>query len=391
MAPRQRYRVAFFALGWLVAISLLLQSRFETTVRVAYNSVAGGLGRVGQFLSDREANVWLGGGRRARRRALAPLRALLRSPSRLRNPDQMLFGAYDGSFPSTFSGLEEFERTLDYRFPIISFYQAWGDRPEHLFPTRMVETIERLGSVPMITWEPWVTEFDSAVRTHLPAQPQREYASLAAIARGDYNFYARAWAEAAAEHGGPIFLRFAHEMNDPYRYPWGPQNGNRPEDFIAAWRQMRTIFQQANANNVIWVWSPHVSMPWFEFYYPGDEWVDWIGCGALNYGDVAAWSRWWSFEQIFEKAYPTLARFKKPIVIAEFGTIESGGDPAEWYAEAFGALQTKYSGVRAVVFFHQRRDTTVTKTPLDWSFVDEPRAVKVVREVVNPQPGDSGR
>jgi hypothetical protein len=40
-------------------------------------------------------------------------------------------------------------------------------------------------------------------------------ASLAAIARGDYDFYIVTWAKAAAEYRKPLFLRFAHEMNDP--------------------------------------------------------------------------------------------------------------------------------------------------------------------------------
>ena len=106
-----------------------------------------------------------------------------------------------------------------------------------------------------------------------------------------YDFYIVPWARAAAEYKHPLFLRFAHEMNDPYRYPWGPQNGNRPEDFVAAWKHVHLIFQKMGATNVLWVWSPHISMPWFEFYYPGPEFVDWIGVGVLNYGTIASWSR----------------------------------------------------------------------------------------------------
>ena len=52
------------------------------------------------------------------------------------------------------------ESALHYKFPIISFYSAWGDKPTQTFPLRMVETITSMGSVPMITWEPWVVDFD---------------------------------------------------------------------------------------------------------------------------------------------------------------------------------------------------------------------------------------
>src|SRR6185369_3819852 len=49
-------------------------------------------------------------------------------------------------------------------------------------------------------------------------------------------------------------LRFAHEMNDPYRYPWGPQN-NSKEEYIYAWQHVWQRFQKAGARNVIWTWS----------------------------------------------------------------------------------------------------------------------------------------
>lgn len=288
---------------------------------------------------------------------------------------------YDGGFPASFAGLTNAEARLRYQFPIISIYQAWGDRPDQVrFPHRLVETIDRLGSAPMITWEPWVKDFDSRLRPNLPPVAEREYASLAAIARGDYDFYITAWAAEAAKFGRPIFLRFAHEMNDPYRYPWGPQNGNRPDDFIAAWKHVHLIFQKMNATNVLWVWSPHISMPWFEYYYPGDEWVDWVGIGILNYGTVAPWSRWWTFHQVLEKAYPALEKIGKPVMITEFGTLTAGGDARQWYVGAFHDMQDKYQGVRAVVFFNQTHDVTLSTEPLNWSPLQNVGATLIVRD-----------
>lgn len=304
----------------------------------------------------------------------------LASRAWLNRPDRMLFGAYDGALPESFRGIEQLEAELHYRFPVISVYQAWGDRPDEAhFPLRAVETIDRLGSVPMLTWEPWVKDFDASLRPNLPPVAEREYASLAAIARGDYDFYITPWAASAAQYRKPIYLRFAHEMNDPYRYPWGPQNGNRPDDFIAAWKHVHLIFQKMNATNVLWVWSPHISMPWFEYYYPGPEWVDWIGTGVLNYGNVAPWSRWWSFHQILEKAYPTLTKLDKPIMITEFGTLSSGGDAAQWYDQALNDLRGKYGRVRSVIFFNQRRDVTLSTEPLDWSVLQSAAATIRIR------------
>lgn len=379
MNARRRYLTAFFALGWLLAVGLLFQMGLGTGFQDLWDRVGAGARRIAQRFSDAEGSAVRGVRKTSRSEYLAPMKPTLSSPEALRNPPMMLFGVYDGGFPNTFAGLEKFEDRLQYKFPIIAFYSAWGDKPSEQFPTRMVETINRMESVPMITWEPWVVDFDEKIRTNLPRVAEREYASLGAIARGEYDFYLVPWAKAAAEYGKPIFIRFAHEMNDPYRYPWGPQNGNRPEDFIAAWRHVHIIFEKMSATNVLWVWSPHISMPWFEYYYPGPEYVDWIGVGVLNYGNVASWSRWWRFDQILEKAYPSLLKLNKPIVISEFGTVGNGGNPYEWYRQAFYQIDHTYRrGVRAIVFFNQENDVTMGTLALNWSVMQDPQAEKLV-------------
>jgi glycosyl hydrolase family 26 len=317
--------------------------------------------------------------RRSRREALEPLRETIGSPAALRNPPWILFGAYDSGLPNDMSGFVELENRLRFRFPIVSFYNSWGDKVDQQFPFRALDTIDRIGSIPMITWEPFVAEFGAPVR-NLPPREEREYATLAAIARGDYDFYVTPWAEAAAEFRKPLFLRFAHAMNDPYRYPWGPQSGNRPYDFVAAWRRVHDIFEKNGATNVIWVWSPNVSMPWIEEYYPGDEYVDWIGIGVLNYGSVARWSRWWSLRQILEKPYATLSKIRKPMMICELGTLTAGGDILEWYEDAFRDIDRRYHRIRGIVLFNERRDR-------NWSVMQDPETTEfVARQLVRLAP-----
>ena len=269
MKSRSRYRIAFFALGWLIAIGILFQFGIGTGFQALFASLNERLRNVAQSFSNAEGDALRKVRQGSRSDYLAPMQPMLHSVTALRDPQTVLFGAYDGGFPNTFAGLEQLESAVRYKFPIVSFYVAWGDKPNQQFPTRMADTVSRMGSVPMITWEPWVVDFDERLRRNLPPQAEREYASLSAIARGEYDFYIVPWARAAAAYRKPFFLRFAHEMNDPYRYPWGPQNGNRPDDFIAAWKHVHLIFQKMSATNVLWVWSPHVSVPWFEYYYPG--------------------------------------------------------------------------------------------------------------------------
>ena len=67
-------------------------------------------------------------------------------------------------------------------------------------------------------------------------------------------------------------------------------------------------------------------------------------------------------------------------MISEFGTLAQGGDMAEWYRQAFYHLSHTYSrGVRAVIFFNQPTDITISpQYPLNWSVTQNAKATQVV-------------
>jgi beta-mannanase len=233
----------------------------------------------------------------------------------------------------------------------------------------------------MVTWEPWLTDFENARHPELPLRDARERGGLEAVARGEYDFYVDAWAAAAAAFGRPMFLRFAHEMNDPYRYPWGPQN-NTKEAFIAAWRHVVERFRLAGADQVRWIWAPHVAYEYWPLYYPGEAYVDWVSTGALNFGTVAHWSLWWTFDELFGKEYAALASFGKPVMVDEFGSLAVGGDRAAWYRDALTALPSRYPAVRALLFFNAREDRTLTYQGVDWSIAGEPAIAETIRRAM---------
>jgi hypothetical protein len=298
--------------------------------------------------------------------------------ARLRAPDRILLGAYDSGLPTSLEGVITLERTLGLTFALLHFYSAWGDKPEQQFPLRTMQAISELGSIPVLTWEPWLTDFDARMHPHLPLPKDRDRGGLAAVARGEYDFYLDRWARAAAGYGKPILLRFAHEMNDAYRYPWGPQN-NAPADFVAAWRRVVQRFRQAGAHNVLFVWAPHVAYAGYDDFYPGDEWVDWVGTGALNFGTVARWSQWWTFHEIFGQKYPSLARHNKPVMVAELGSLKVGGDRSQWFKQALTDVPLKHPLVRAVLFFNVPHDATVTYQAIDWTFTSDTAVVDSIR------------
>ncbi len=296
---------------------------------------------------------------------------------KLKHPKIIIFGASDIHTES----IIDLEDSLNTTFPLIHIYEAWGSKAEEEFPELQVKTILELGSVPVITWEPWLSDFDEEKFPGIPKVEDRDKNCLAAIARGTYDSYIVKWAERAKEIQSPIFLRLGHEMNDPYRYPWGPQN-NKPKDYVAAWKHVHDIFKKEGASNVIWIWGPHLAHGYFEAFYPGDAYVDYVGVGVMNYGTVANWSQWWTFPEIFGNHYKELIKFNKPIMICELGCLNVGGDRAKWFSVAFDSLPQKYPAVKSIMYFHYPADKTTTDKAVSWYIKDDPKAKEeIIRQI----------
>ncbi len=299
--------------------------------------------------------------------------------SLLKYPKQILLGAYDNQVIPSFQPIIDLEDSLGITFPIIHIYTAWGSKREQRFPEDQVRAISTLGSLPLITWEPWLNDFTEDDIPNLKKIDNRDKNGLADIASGIYDSYLIRWANDAKASGTNILLRFGHEMNDPYRYPWGPQN-NKAEEYKAAWRHVVKVFQKQGADNVLWVWAPHLAYGFFEDYYPGEEYVDWIGTGTLNYGTVAPWSQWWSFDEIFARYYEELASYKKPILIAEFGSLTVGGNREEWYSKALKEFPSHFPQVKSLVFFHNNNDATTTYQTLNWYIINDKSVLDEVKK-----------
>ncbi|HVL68142.1 MAG TPA: glycosyl hydrolase [Vicinamibacterales bacterium] len=377
---RRRYRVALAVASFAAAVVVVLG--LTRLAPATQGPLSGLLDRAAAAVDELEHRMRVRLSGAGRGRSLAWFEPYRASVDRLRRPEDVLLGAYDNRLPGSAEGIVELERALDTTFPLVQIYTAWGDEPEHQFPLRALTMIWTMGSVPVVTWEPWLSVFDSR-RASLPPPGGRDRGGLGAIARGDYDFYVDEWAREAARFGRPFFLRFAHEMNDPYRYPWGPQN-NSKEEFVAAWQHVAQRFRRAGAHNVLWVWSPHVAYEYWELWYPGDQDVDWIATTTLNYGPVAQWSRWWTFEDIFETKYPRLEAFGKPVMIAELGSLAVGGDRSEWYKDALTDLPARLPAVKAVLFFNVAHDQTVTMQKVDWTLDADPHVAAAVRQAIAP-------
>ncbi len=296
--------------------------------------------------------------------------------SKLISSKIILLGASDNTQVDSYEKIIDLEDTLHVTFPIIHIYKAWGGGKEHEFPKIEAETIYKLGSVPMITWEPWVGAFSIKDFPDIePSLEKRDKGSLASIARGDYDSYIKEWALEAKAFNHPVYLRFGHEMNDPYHYPWGPQN-NYAEDYIGAWQHVHEIFIKNQVDNIIWVWNPHLSYD-IEGYYPGDDYVDIISFGILNFGASLAWSKWWTFDELFSNSYQPLSEYGKPMMISEFGSLSVGGDRAEWFKYAIQTIPENYPAINSIIFFHYSNETSTDKS-LDWYIIDDTLTTRTI-------------
>ena len=269
------------------------------------------------------------------------------------------------------------EAGLERDFDLISLYVAWGDGPSNQMPKALVEEVLDSHSWPMITWEPWMNDFRAADTIPRMKDNQKVFQQ---ILEGQFDGYIDSFAGQLASLQAPVFLRFAHEFDNP-AYPWSETGGNNPEEFIAAWRYVYDRFMAQGAFNVIWVWNPFKQEN-VKTYFPGEAYVDWIGVTALNYGNLNHDGQWRSFDELYEyfdKAFESLPDL--PIMLAEFGSLTLGGDRERWLAEALQEADENYKEIKAWVFFHSKWDRNIPAgVEYDSSYLDWTGSLKPLKE-----------
>jgi hypothetical protein len=205
---------------------------------------------------------------------------------------------------------------------ILHVFHAWQDTIPSTYPQAPK------GSTVMVSWRgPTYGEINGG-------------SSDARIARA---------AKAFARYGKPVLLRWGWEMNGDW-YTWGgPRNDNDTAGFRTAWRRLHRIFGEQGADNVSWVWSPNWnSSPdkeWnsYDRYYPGDEYVDWVGVSGYNLDRQTP-------QQLFGGIYADYSA-RKPFMISEVGAVDRGGSTkADWITQ-FADWVTAHPAVASVVWF----------------------------------------
>jgi hypothetical protein len=92
--------------------------------------------------------------------------------------------------------------------------------------------------------------------------------------------------------------------------------------------------------------------------------VDWVALDGFNFGGSEGWP---SFTKIFGSTYDRLVRLtSRPLLIAETGSGEDGGDKADWLTSALAREAPRFPHLRGIVWFdgeHGEADFRVDSSP----------------------------
>ncbi|PIQ89977.1 MAG: hypothetical protein COV72_00250 [Candidatus Omnitrophica bacterium CG11_big_fil_rev_8_21_14_0_20_42_13] len=264
-------------------------------------------------------------------------------------------GIYLGTPLPTKDALINFESSIGKDISSVLFYQGWNSGYAPAFPLQYLNDNVR--------------DHEGA-STNTSLQVTLEpYVNLSNIINGSYDNYLKNYAAAMKQWGTEVRFRFAHEMiqdDNPATGGWYPWQDN-PADYTAAFQHIHDIvINEVGANNVKFVWSPnhHLSDPAIlEKYYPGDQYVDWIGLDGYNWGYATAsepWGYWASFDDIFYDIYQSIIQNPqifgiKPMMIGEFASAE-GTLKDEWILDAFQKIKDEYAQLEAFYWFNSNKE-----------------------------------
>lgn len=247
-----------------------------------------------------------------------------------------LFGAHVGPLNGDWSQsnvqatIQAREEALGVKLGIDSHKYGW----RQAFPSWAEPWDIANGRLPMISW----TGMDSA-----------------SVNAGLEDATITARADAVKGLSGTVFLNLAPQMD-------GQGASGTAEEFIAAWKRVRSLFAGRGTTNVAWVWCPTAAA--FQsgkatWYYPGDASVDWICAEGYNWSPGVKTAKWRSFFGIFHPFYQWASARPKPLIVVGTGAQERWGDEkATWIANMHSVIK-QWPRIQGLVY-------TDARTSYDW-------------------------
>ena len=236
---------------------------------------------------------------------------------------------------------------------IVHVYAHWGDDAWGLskFPTSMVEAIATRGAAPLVTWDmmDWYGSMPASTQSHLHPDT---------VLQGRHDAKIREFARGAKAFGKPVLVRYLHEFNHNGGWVY-EMSRHGPEKVKALFRYVVDFCRREGATNIKWLWCPipfsSAELSQIRQAFPGVSRVDFLGSDGYNGGTAVNWGGWQSFTKIFKYSYDQLLTLAaRPLVIAEWGSAEQGGDKAAWIRSMFlQEMPNSFPKIAGVVAFNE--------------------------------------
>jgi beta-mannanase len=283
------------------------------------------------------------------------------------------YGLYTAQSPFNWAEYDQVSQQVGKATNMVGYFQGFDQD----FNASAVQRSWTNGRVPMLTWE------SRPLQTGNDQKYVAGYTN-ADVSGGAFDAYLTKYAQAIRANGQPVVIRLDHEMNGSW-YNWaeGATQQNAPGSFVAMWQHVHDVFQRAGANDyVIWNWSPtridalgnakYQTLAYLQEYYPGSEYVDWVGMSGYYRKSAEAPT----FATTFAKTLGQLRQIApdKHILLSEVGATESGaaitdGQKARWITSLFDALaDPANSDVIGFAYFSETATTIVdgVRATNDW-------------------------
>ena len=166
--------------------------------------------------------------------------------------------------------------------------------------------------------------------------------------KGDYDKVIKKYGSWAKSTNRPIYLRIGYEFD-------GPHNELEPKEYVEAYRRIVDLLRKKGVNNIAFVWHSYASKPFKDYklsaWYPGDNYVDWIGISVFGHAYGGA-----DFGPYCNTVLNFAKEHKKPIMIAESNPV-NGIDKVnieawdQWFIHFFTFIYNK--NIKAVSFINE--------------------------------------
>lgn len=164
------------------------------------------------------------------------------------------------------------------------------------------------------------------------------------------------WARRIGQLEVPIYVTFNHEPD----LTENRANGT-PDEFVAAWRRFRQVFDDEGVTNArfVWVLTPARFVDGTaDAWFPGTDVVDVAGVDPYNWFTCRGGGSW---EPLPEKLQPFLDWAERhpelALAVPEFGSAEDPNDPnrkGDWFRDLGADLEDpRFDRLEFVVLFNQ--------------------------------------